>query len=266
MLLFMALISACSAVPKSTTLLDQARMDYILIQKDKNIVKYAELELKHAGDALDQANIAAIHNESTDAINKLAYLAKQKIALTVEAAKIKSAEADIASAGIVRKNIILTELSSQLDKAKIKISEEQKRSEFLEAQLAELSTKKTGRGIVITLGSILFDTNKSDLSVAGTKIVQKLADFLHKNQNRTVLIEGFTDKTGNTLYNKALSTRRAASVSRSLHNMGVANSRVTIQGYGEAYPVASNNTRQGRQLNRRVEVILSDEHGFIRSR
>ena len=267
------LVGACSTAPKSTSLLDQTRFDYLAVQNNQNIMKYAPLEMQYASDALDQANIAASNNESTEKINKLAYLAKQKIALTEEVAKRKAAEANIASAGSARDRVILNERTNQVDQAKITTQqaelttqEAQKRAALLEVQLADLSAKKTDRGIVITLGDVLFDTSRAHLNGVGMRTTQKLARFLQKNQQRTVLIEGFTDNTGTASYNQALSERRAATVRRALQHMGISNDRITIQGYGAAYPVAANDTVQNRQFNRRVEIILSDENGTIMPR
>jgi outer membrane protein OmpA-like peptidoglycan-associated protein len=73
-----------------------------------------------------------------------------------------------------------------------------------------------------------------------------------------VSVEGFTDSTGSSAHNQQLSERRAASVAQALTSMGVPRERVVTRGYGEAYPVASNDTAANRQLNRRVEIVLSN--------
>lgn len=130
-------------------------------------------------------------------------------------------------------------------------------------ELKELNAKQTERGMVITLGDVLFSVNKADLSPGGMRNVEKLASFLNKYPERKVLIEGHTDSTGSDSLNQALSERRAEAVRAALVGTGIAADRVTTRGYGKAYPVASNNTAAGRQLNRRVEIILSDESGNI---
>jgi len=135
-----------------------------------------------------------------------------------------------------------------------------------EMQLKELNAKKTTRGLVITLGDVLFSTNKAELKSGGARNVQKLADFLRQYPEHRVLVEGFTDSTGSDSLNQALSDRRANTVRMALIDMGVSSDRVTTRGYGEAFPVASNNTTAGRQMNRRVEIILSDNKGNIAPR
>lgn len=137
----------------------------------------------------------------------------------------------------------------------------QARNAQLEAQLAELSAKKTERGIIITLGDVLFATDQARLSPEGVRTVQKLADVMQQNPQRRVLVEGFTDSTGTTAYNQELSERRAGAVLTALQEMGVTRDRVAIRGYGESYPVAANDTNQNRQMNRRVEILLSDDSG-----
>jgi outer membrane protein OmpA-like peptidoglycan-associated protein len=81
-----------------------------------------------------------------------------------------------------------------------------------------------------------------------------------------VRIEGYTDSTGSADYNLGLSDRRANAVRSSLLDMGINSDRITTRGYGQESPVAGNDTAMGRQLNRRVEIILSDETDGVSSR
>ncbi len=287
MLAIAVLVGACSSMPATTTLLDQARSDFRVAQSNPNVAKYAPLELKQAGEALDQANAAAEDNDSDEKIDKLAYVAKQKIALTREAAKQKSAEAEVASSGKKRDQLRLDQRTNEADKAKMiaqqsqlnaqiaqsetaeaqrKTQEAQARTAQLEAQLADLAAKKTERGMVITLGDVLFGTDMARLNPDGMRTAQKLADVLQQNPQRTVMVEGFTDSTGTSAHNQELSERRAAAVSGALLQMGVAPGRVTTQGYGEAHPIAANDTAENRQWNRRVEIVLSDIDGKVMKR
>jgi outer membrane protein OmpA-like peptidoglycan-associated protein len=89
--------------------------------------------------------------------------------------------------------------------------------------------------------------------------LRKLADVMAQNPDRTVLVEGFTDSTGSSSHNQELSERRANAVASALAGMGVARERVAMRAYGEAYPVAPNDNASNRQLNRRVEIVLSNE-------
>jgi len=282
-----ALVAACGSVPTSTTLLDQTRSDYRMAQSTPTVAIYAPLEMKQASDALAQANAAASNNDSAEKIDKLAYLAKQKIALTREVAKQKSAEAEVANSGKERDQIRLDQRTNEANAANLnadrskqaaqvaqaqtveaqrQAQEAQVRTAQLEAQLADLAAKKTERGMVITLGDVLFGTDLARLNAQGIRSAQKLATVLEQNPKRTVLVEGFTDSTGTTAHNQALSERRANAVRSALLDLGVAPARIAVRGYGEAYSVAANDTAQNRQLNRRVEIILSDDSGQIKQR
>lgn len=140
------------------------------------------------------------------------------------------------------------------------------RSKRLEAQLKELDAKKTARGLVITLGDVLFDTNKAQLSPGGMRGVQKLADILQQYPQRNVLVEGFTDSIGSSASNQDLSERRARAVRTALQDTGISAERIANRGYGQSFPVASNATAAGRQLNRRVEIVVSEDDKTIAPR
>ena len=300
-LAIIALMAACASTPTSTSLLESTRAEYRQIEQNPQVGTYATLEMKQASDAMREANLSAERRESADKVDKQAYLARQKIALTQEVVKKKMAEADVAAAAKERDSIRLnqrtneanqananaqqSQLTAQMaqedaaqaqrrtadaqratDDARAKTAEAQARAAMLEAQLADLAAKKTERGIVITLGDVLFGTGQSTLTPDGMRSAQKLADVLKQNPARTVLVEGFTDSTGGTAYNQELSSRRAAAVRDALMQMGVAANRVNVRGYGEAYPVAGNDNAANRQLNRRVEIVLSDDMGAIKQR
>jgi outer membrane protein OmpA-like peptidoglycan-associated protein len=129
--------------------------------------------------------------------------------------------------------------------------------------MADLQAKKTERGMIITIGDVLFGTDQARLTPDGMNTVRKLADVLNQNPNRTVLVEGFTDSTGTSAHNQELSERRAAAVASALTGMGIARERVAMRGYGRSYPVAGNDSAGNRQLNRRVEIVLSNEGAAI---
>ena len=142
----------------------------------------------------------------------------------------------------------------------------QSRTLLLQSRLTAMEAKKTERGMVVTLGDVLFDTNDAQLKAGGVRSVQKLADFFKEYPQRTVMIEGFTDSTGSDGLNQRLSDQRADSVRTALLGMGMNSDRITSRGYGEAYPVAGNDTVAGRQLNRRVELVVSEDGGKVAPR
>jgi outer membrane protein OmpA-like peptidoglycan-associated protein len=129
----------------------------------------------------------------------------------------------------------------------------------LENELRSLEAKQSDRGVVLTLGDILFETGKSALMPGAKRTINILAEFLKKHPKRNILIEGFTDSVGSDSYNMNLSRKRALAVRAALTVRGVLSERIATKGYGERFPVAGNKTEAGRQQNRRVEVTILDE-------
>lgn len=127
----------------------------------------------------------------------------------------------------------------------------------LEREMSDMNAKMTSNGAVLTFGKMLFNFDKATLQAGGLKTALTLARFLKEHPDLKVQIEGYTDNTGPKEYNRQLSERRANSVKKALVNNGVSSSRIQAVGYGEQYPVASNSTSAGRQLNRRVEIVVS---------
>lgn len=155
------------------------------------------------------------------------------------------------------------EAQAALDRARAKEMEDQAaveraRAKSMEDQLAELNAKKTDRGMVLTLGDVLFATGKAKLNPRANSSLDKLVTFLQANPDRSISIEGHTDSTGADQYNQVLSERRAIAVKNALIEKGIELNRVSARGYGETTPIASNNTALGKQQNRRVEIVILD--------
>jgi len=131
----------------------------------------------------------------------------------------------------------------------------------LQAEIDQLKATPTDRGLVLTLGDVLFDTGKSELNSGATRKLDQLAQFLSEHKDRRVQIDGFTDSVGSDSYNRELSQRRANSVKNALLTRGIDSTRINTEGYGKAFPVANNADAGGRQLNRRVEVVIGGDNG-----
>jgi outer membrane protein OmpA-like peptidoglycan-associated protein len=281
------LLAACSSTPTTTSQLDQARGDFAAAQNNPSVAANAPLEFKAAADALDRANAAAAKKESLNEIDKLAYIAKQKIATAQEAARAKQAEADVANAGRQRDEIRLEARTAEANQARASAErakaeadaakaqadaagnsarDEAAKNAALQQQLADLQAKQTERGVIITLSDVLFNVDRAELSAEGMRTVQKVADVLMQEPQSVVLVEGFTDSTGTSQHNLELSQRRAESVRAALVGLGVPSGKIGTRGYGEAYPVASNADAGSRQLNRRVEIVLSQNGAPIANR
>ncbi len=174
----------------------------------------------------------------------------------IEQAK-RDVEAKALEAEKARKEAEAKALEAQLAQLELeKVMAERKK---IESELAELKAKQTDRGLVLTLGDILFEVGKDRLLPGAMVTIDKLSEFLTKYLKKTILIEGHTDSTGSDLYNLGLSQRRAESVRDALLLRGIKAERIITKGYGEQYPIASNANSAGRQENRRVEVVILDE-------
>lgn len=132
-----------------------------------------------------------------------------------------------------------------------------RQAEELERQLPNATVERVGEGIGVTFDSgILFDVDESELRPVAQDNLTELAGSLDAYEDTRVLVVGHTDATGSDSYNQALSERRARSARAWLLRQGIAPDRVEALGRGESEPVASNDTQEGRQLNRRVEIAI----------
>ncbi|HLO95918.1 MAG TPA: OmpA family protein, partial [Burkholderiaceae bacterium] len=152
------------------------------------------------------------------------------------------------------------------DAARRAATEAQNRAAALQRDLAELSAQNTQRGLMVTLKDMLFATGRADLQPGVRRTIERLAEVLRQYPERRLLIEGFADSTGGSAMNQRLSQRRAEAVRAALIRAGVAPQRLEVRAFGEAYPVADNATAAGRQQNRRVELLFSDEQGRLNYR
>ena len=259
------IVSGCGSIPQNASL-TEAHRNYNNAQTNPQVTNMAALELKEASNFLEKADAALNNRENDTTVNHLAYLANQQVAIAQETARGKVAELAVTNAGGKRDQILLEARTAEADESKRQVAFDQVLIAEQERQLRELNAVKTERGLVITLNDVLFRTDMAQLEPNGVRTVQKLADFLRQHTQRNVLIEGHTDSTGSHIYNQELSDRRAHSVRMALIDNGISSNRIASHGYGEAYPVASNDTAANRQLNRRVEIILSDDNGIVTPR
>jgi outer membrane protein OmpA-like peptidoglycan-associated protein len=272
-LIALATLAGCSSQPLKNVQLDQARADYQAAQANPQSRDLATVEMKQAGDALKRANEASERGDKPADVDHLAYLAKQRVAIARETGAQKAAEVAVSEADSARDKVRLAARTTEADmahrsanSARLDTQDAQARSRQLEAQIRDMNAKKTPRGLVITIGDVLFDTDKAELKSGGMRNMEKLVAFMKEYPQRKAVVEGFTDSTGSDSHNQELSGRRASAVRSALVDMGIGSERLDAHGYGEAYPVASNGNSGGRQMNRRVEIILSDDSGTIPAR
>ncbi len=148
--------------------------------------------------------------------------------------------------------------SADADAARAAATDAALQAEHMQRQIDALQAKTTERGIVLTLGDVLFTSGRADLKAGAASNLNRLVTFLNENPGRKVEIEGHTDNVGGDDYNQGLSQRRAESVRSYLMQQGIDSQRIAASGKGEHQPVADNESDGGRQQNRRVEVIIEN--------
>jgi len=133
-----------------------------------------------------------------------------------------------------------------------------KQAEEMEKVLGDAEVRREGEGIVILFKEkVLFGYDRSDLNTSAETNLTKLVNVLQKYPDTNIEVIGHTDSKGTDDYNQGLSQRRASSVASYLRAQGVSSSRLATKGMGEADPVASNDTEEGRTQNRRVEFVIT---------
>jgi OmpA-OmpF porin, OOP family len=252
-----AILSACTATPERNETLERARTLVPEMEQSPR-AGIAAADLANARTSLDAANRLAqtkskkaeMEFEATNAVLS-AQIANEKI-LTMQANE------QVAAGTAQRQAVLLQARERDAQRSADQASDARDRTKSLEAELADLKLQKTERGLVLTLGDVLFDTGQASLKAGADAPLDRLATALKERPDRKVLIEGHTDNVGSDQNNLGLSERRAQSVQAGLTQRGVNRNQITAIGKGENFPIASNDDPTGRQSNRRVELIFTD--------
>ena len=225
----------------------------VAVAQDTAASRAAQAVTASAGAERDRMRLAQRTQEADIAKQQLASSERTNVRTAQELASAQQSNASQAS------QLAAAAAGAQDDQARLAQREAQVRE--LQVQMSALNARKTERGMVVTLGDVLFSTGQSRLQGDGDRTMDKLAEFLRRYPQRTAAIEGYTDSVGSESSNQSLSDRRANAVMDALVGLGVPGYRLRSRGFGEARPVASNDTAEGRQMNRRVELVFAPEEG-----
>jgi outer membrane protein OmpA-like peptidoglycan-associated protein len=260
-------LAGCVSTPKPNAALESARTAVQAAQADPNVGKYAALDMEAAKKQLEIAEAAATHHDDAGVAHP-AYLAAQTARLAQARATAKADDARVAAGQAERDKIQLAARTRDVDNAKMATNtalgqrdQATEQAARLQAEVDQLKATPTPRGLVLTLGDVLFDTGKARLNPGSARKLDQLAQLLGDHPERRVQIDGFTDSVGTDSYNQDLSQQRADAVKSSLISRGIDPTRIGSQGYGKGFPVANNVDSGGRQLNRRVEVVIGGDNG-----
>jgi outer membrane protein OmpA-like peptidoglycan-associated protein len=277
-----ALLAGCASAPVKPDGADALRTRLTQLQSDPQLGTRAPLAMEQANLAVTAAEkpqtdkalathlefmadrkiaIARAEAESQLAVDQRKGLGEQREAMRLRA---RTQEADAANTRATVAQANASDQERQADAARSATADSQREADELKKQIEDLQGRVTDRGLVLTLGDVLFASGTADLNSGGTDHLGKLAAFLNKYSDRTALIVGYTDSIGGEDYNLGLSQRRADSVKSYLVNQGIGSVRLAASGKGKGSPVADNSSATGRQQNRRVEVII--ENGPVTAR
>jgi outer membrane protein OmpA-like peptidoglycan-associated protein len=262
------LLEACAYAPQRSEQLEQARAQIQTLSQEPLAQEAAGLDLDAARKSLQQAEAALQQKQPPAMVDHFAYIARRH----AEAGETRVSEArsrqEVARAQEDRNKILMESRTREAHNAQSQAESLKSQAEAAQAQLAsaqqqlaDLQAKKTDRGVVVTLGDVLFDTGQATLKPGANLALNRLATFLNANPQTRIIIEGHTDSRGSDEYNEGLSERRARAVATELMSRGISADQLQTLGRGKGYPVASNDTPEGRQQNRRVEIVFSDSSG-----
>jgi outer membrane protein OmpA-like peptidoglycan-associated protein len=281
------LLGACASTPPPPPALVDARASLKAAELNTAVLTHAPMELKKATESLNRANQMQDKGEPPAAVNSAAHVAQQQVKTAVAVARAKSNDLAItgSEADRERARADMRTLEAQRAQTQTQVAREQTaaaqqqtavavasassaqaQSAQLKQQLVDLQATQTERGMLVTLGDVLFEFGRADVKPGAQTSLRKLADFLQQNPDRRILIEGHTDSIGSSDANNLLSRKRADAVDVALVGMGVAASRATMVGHGEDFPVSDNLSDTNRALNRRVEVYISDSDKPVQTR
>jgi outer membrane protein OmpA-like peptidoglycan-associated protein len=274
-------LGACAGMPQPNANLEQARSSVQAAESDPNVARYAALDLDAAKKNLGDAEYFYAHHKDAQ-IAQPAYLATQNAKLAQAHAAAKADDARVAASQGERDRIVLAARTRDAENAEASARNAKQEAVAAtqeaiaanqvaaaatadaaraNAELEALKAQPTPRGTVITLGDVMFDTGQAHLKSGGARKLDQLVMFLKEHPGRRVQVDGFTDAVGTDSYNEELSQRRADAVKEALMERGVDPTRISSEGYGKAFPVASNSDAGGRQLNRRVEIVIGGDNG-----
>jgi len=208
----------------------------------ENCQKYAEIA-KLQGETQAIQNHIAENWEKRAATNRTIEAIQEQIG-EARSGKVSDLEAEKQA------------IKAQKDKLEASKNEAMDKLNALQSQMIQVT--KDARGIILSMSDILFDVGRATLKTDLMTSLAKIAGILSVYQQFDVSIEGNTDNTGSEEFNMTLSQQRAENVMNFLMEQGIAETRLTAKGLGMTMPIADNSTKEGRQKNRRVDLVITD--------
>lgn len=268
-------VTSCAMAPTAPLGAENVRNKLTALQENPNLADRARMELREAEVAVRIAEQPLSEADAALGQHRV-YMADRTVAIAEAKATTRYAEDQRAELGEERDAARLKARTLEVDKARDDASTARAAAEAAQRSQAEaaavavqqeaeyqrriaaLQAEVTDRGVVLTLGDVLFATGSAEIQEGASSKLNRLVDFLNQYPERNAHIEGHTDNVGGADYNLRLSQHRADAVRHYLMQQGVASQRLSTSGLGMDRPVANNDTPTGRQQNRRVEIIVEN--------
>jgi outer membrane protein OmpA-like peptidoglycan-associated protein len=280
-----SLLAACAGSPERPPELVRLEAELSRLQSDSAVASHAAEELAEARQAVDL--IARDQRRmNAELFDHNVYLASRLLRIAEAEGRAEAAGARLQQLGAERERLVAEARTAEAQRSRaeaeraqmtaqeaLRAAERERTSaelarteaaaaraelDAMQQALNDLSAKQTERGLVVTLGDVLFEVDRAELKPGAERNLNALVEALRKYEGTTVSIEGHTDSTGAAGYNLALSQRRAEAVQLYLAAQGIEPPRMVARGLGKDYPVASNDSSAGRQQNRRVEIVIQN--------
>ncbi|MBA1261722.1 OmpA family protein [Stutzerimonas stutzeri] len=254
-LLSLGLLQGCTS-PEVRQALGEARLAYQAVSENPQVVGDVPMDVRRAEESLERAQRFADYSGNAEDALHYAYLSQRYSQIASQHGEQLQNQRRATQLEMEHERLRQT-----LQQARLLDMRQQ--GQWLEDQMAGLAAAETGRGLVMTLGDVLFKPSSAELGAAANHRLLKLAHFLQLNPARRVRIEGYTDNRGSAAENLALSRSRAQVVANFLEELGIEAGRMDVVGYGEAFRISENASARGRAQNRRVEIVFSDAEGRL---
>ncbi len=229
------------------------RIDEVEQQRSQLLVRASRLEVRQARREAEQARmLSAATLEEIERTRRDAVSAEES---REEAARREREAREEAAAA----RELAEAQASEIELARREAELATEAADSLRRRLELLELRQTDRGVVVTLGDVLFETGQTELAPDARANLEDVVELLQTEPDKRIRIEGHTDSTGPASVNERISLERAEAVRDELAAMGIDSGRITAIGMGEDYPIANNDTADGRSQNRRVDVILLDD-------
>ncbi len=257
------LATGCATAPASPPGAAEVRSKLTELQNDPDLSRLAPIEIREAESAVAAAE-QPLQKDSELGDHRV-FMADRKVEIAIAKASTRydesqreSLERERASARLAARTLEADRARTEAAASRDSAAAADSKAKAMQREIDMLQAKATDRGLVLTLGNVLFATGSSELKPGSVAGLDRLVAFLEQYPDRTAVIEGHTDDVGTAERNQALSLNRAQSVMAYLSRQGIPSRRITAIGLGETRPVADNDSAAGRQQNRRVEIIVEN--------